>query len=108
MIQTEVFLDRSPGAWLSLEFLAWWVRDWGRSGHEIQMRPMALPPKAFDVQLGRTLKFFIEYFVIDDGDSFEKTLAIVAEMGESIAENFAIYRECFEKPAQLTGDVEHI
>lgn len=72
------------------------------------MRPMALPPKAFDVQLGRTLKFFIEYFLIEEGDSHDKTLAIVAEMAESIAENFAIYRECFEKPAQFTGDVENI
>lgn len=42
MIQTEVILDRSLDAWLSLEFLAWWVRDWGRSGHEIQMRVMTL------------------------------------------------------------------
>ncbi len=106
MIQTEVVLDRSPEAWLSLEFLAWWVRDWGRSGHEIQMRPMALPPKAYEIQLGRTLKFFIEYFVIEDSDSYEKTLAVAGEMGESIAENFAMYRECFENPAEFTGDVE--
>ena len=28
MIQTEVIFDRSPDAWVSLEFLAWWVRDW--------------------------------------------------------------------------------
>src|SRR5262245_36304192 len=44
MIQVEVIFDRSPGAWLSIEFLAWWARDWGRAGREIQMRPMALPP----------------------------------------------------------------
>lgn len=108
MIQTEVILNRSPEAWLSLEFLAWWVRDWGRSGHEIQMRAMALPPKAYEIQLGRTLKFFIEYFVIEDSDSYERTLAVAGEMGESIAENFAMYRECFEKPAEFTGDVENI
>ena len=72
------------------------------------MRPMALPPKAFEIQLGRTLKFFIEYFVIEDGDSFDKTLAIAEKMGESIAENFEQYRECFEKPAEFTGDVESI
>ncbi|MCB9952761.1 MAG: hypothetical protein H6824_17440 [Planctomycetaceae bacterium] len=108
MIQTEVIFDRSPDAWLSLEFLAWWVRDWGRSGHEIQMRPMALPPQAYEIQLGRTLKFFIEYFVIEEGDSYDKTLAIAGEMGESIAENFATYRECFENPAEFLGDVESI
>lgn len=108
MIQVEVIFDRSPGAWLSIEFLAWWVRDWGRSGHEIQMRPMALPPKAYEIQLGRTLKFFIEYFVIEKGDSYDKTLEIAGEMGESIADGFEVYRECFEKPAEFTGDVENI
>ncbi len=108
LIQVEVIPDRSPGAWLSIEFLAWWVRDWGRSGHEIQMRPMALPPKAYEIQLGRTLKFFIEYFVIEEGDSYDKTLAIVAEMGESIAESFEQYQECFENPAEFKGDVEGV
>jgi hypothetical protein len=108
MIQTEVIFDRTPGAWLSLEFLAWWVRDWGRSGSDIQMRPMALPPKAYEIQLGRTLKFFIEYFLIEDGDSYEKTLAVAAEMGESISESFELYRECFANPAEFTGDVESI
>lgn len=108
MIQTEVILDRSREAWLTLEFLAWWVRDWGRSGHEIQMRPMALPPKAYEIQLGRTLKFFIEYFVIEDGDSYENTLAVAAEMGESIASNFENYQECFDNPVEFTGDIENI
>jgi len=108
MIQTEVILDRSPEAWLSIEFLAWWVRDWSRSGHEIQMRPMALPPKAYEIQLGRTLKFFIEYFVIEEGDSYDKTLQIAGEMGESIASCYEQYQECFENPAEFTGDVEGI
>jgi hypothetical protein len=108
MIQVELILDRSPGAWLTLEFLAWWVRDWGRSGREIQMRPMALPPKGYEIQLGRMLKFFVEYFVIETGESYEKTLAVVEDMGESIAENYEDYRECFEKPAEFTRDVENI
>jgi len=42
MIQTEIIFDRSAEAWISLEFLAWWVRDWARSGHQIQMRLLAL------------------------------------------------------------------
>lgn len=108
LIQTEVIFDRSPEAWLSIEFLAWWVRDWGRSGHEIQMRPMALPPRGFEIQLGRTLKFFIEYFVIETGERFERTLEVVDEMAKDIASNFEDYRECFEHPAEFTGDVEGI
>lgn len=108
MIQTEVIFDRSPAAWLSLEFLAWWVRDWGRSGHQIQMRPMALPPKGFEIQLGRTLKFFIEYFLLEEGAAYDKTLQVAGEMGESIAASFVDYQECFENPAEFLGDVEGI
>lgn len=108
MIQTEVIFDRSPEAWLSLEFLAWWVRDWARSGHQIQMRPTALPPKGFEIQLGRTLKFLVEYFVIEPEDSYETTLTTALEMGESIEQNFADYRECFEAPAEFENDVESI
>ncbi|MEP3477724.1 MAG: hypothetical protein ABJZ55_00610 [Fuerstiella sp.] len=108
LIQTEVIFDRSADAWLSLEFLAWWVRDWGRSGHEIQMRPMALPPQADQIQLGRMLKFYIEYFVIEDGDSYQKTLETAAKMGTSISECFDQYAECFANPAEFTGDVENM
>ncbi len=108
MIQTEVIFDRNPEAWISLEFLAWWVRDWARSGHQIQMRPTALPPKAYEIQLGRTLKFIIENFVIEPEDSYDKTLETAQKMGESIAQNFEEYGECFRSPAAFTGDVESI
>lgn len=108
MIQTEIIFDRSAEAWVSLEFLAWWVRDWARSGHQIQMRPMALPPKGYEIQLGRTLKFYIEYFVIEDGNGYENTLKVASEMGESIASNIEGYADCFASPAEFTGDIENI
>lgn len=108
MIQTEIIFDRSAEAWISLEFLAWWVRDWARSGHQIQMRPVALPPKAYEIQLGRTLKFFIEYFVIEDSNSYANTLRVAGEMGESISSNVEDYAECFATPAEFTGDIENI
>jgi hypothetical protein len=108
LIQVEIIFNRTADAWVSLEFLAWWVRDYARSGHQIQMRPTALPPKAFEIQLGRTLKFFIEYFVIEAADSYDKTLEVCQELGESIRENFKVYSECFAAPAEFTGDVESI
>jgi len=108
MIQVEIIFNRTADAWVSLEFLAWWVRDYARSGHQIQMRPTALPPKAYEIQLGRTLKFFIEYFVIEPADSYDKTLEVCQEMGESIRENLKEYGECFAAPAEFTGDVESI
>jgi hypothetical protein len=67
---TEFELSRDESGWLTLEFLAWWVRDLSRSGEQIQLRPMALPPKALEVQLGQTLKFIIDHFVFcPDGDN---------------------------------------
>lgn len=61
---TEVVFDKSTEAWLSLEFLAWWVRDQSRGGEEIQLRALALPPRAREVQLGQTLTFVIDQFAI--------------------------------------------
>jgi len=108
MLQTEIIFDRSAEAWVSLEFLAWWTKDWGRSGHDIQMRPVALPPKGFQIQLGRTVKFCIEYFLLEPGDSYDKTLKIAQDMGVSIEENYRGYQECFQNPASFTGDVENL
>lgn len=108
LIQTEIIFERTHEAWISLEFLAWWVRDWARSGHQIQMRPVALPPRGFQIQLGRTLKFLLEYILVEEGDEFEATLKKVESMAESIAESFEDYRECFESPAEFTGEVDDI
>jgi hypothetical protein len=66
---TEITVSRDEIGWITLEFLAWWVRDQSRSGDQIQMRPMALPPRVIEVQLGTTLKFIIDHFAIcPDGD----------------------------------------
>lgn len=108
LIQTEVILDRSSEAWLSIEFLAWWVRDWARSGHTIQLRPVALPPRGYEIQLGRTLKFMLEYFQIEEGAGFESTLKRITEMTESLLQSREQYRDCFETPAEFTGEVEDI
>src|SRR5262245_22136989 len=61
---TEFSLSPDEAGWLTLEFLAWWVRDLSRGREQIQLRPMALPPVAYEVQLGTTLKFIIDHFVI--------------------------------------------
>src|SRR5262249_39322873 len=74
---TEFELSRDEAGWLTLEFLAWWVRDLSRSGEQIQLRPMALPPKTYEVQLGRTLKFIIDHFVICPGDNSDAALQMM-------------------------------
>lgn len=81
---TEFELSRDEAGWLTLEFLAWWVRDLSRSGEQIQLRPMALPPKAYEVQLGRTLKFIMDHFVICGDDSPEAALKMMQDRANSL------------------------
>ena len=90
---TEFQLSRDEAGWLTLEFLAWWIRDLSRSGHQIQLRPMALPPKAFEVQLGRTLKFIIDHLVICSGDTKDVVLEVMQERADSLNENIDDYAE---------------
>lgn len=97
---TEFSLSRDEAGWLTLEFLAWWVRDLSRSGYQIQLRPMALPPKAYEVQLGETLKFIIDHFVICDGETNEPALEMMRELAESLDENIDDYAEVLEKLAR--------
>ena len=90
---TELTLDRDESGWLTLEFLAWWVRDLSRSKHQVQMRVLALPPKAFEVQFGQTLKFAIDHFAIcPDGDP-TPMLTLLAERGKSLGRAIELYAE---------------
>jgi len=97
---TEFELSRDEAGWLTLEFLAWWVRDLSRSEHQIQLRPMALPPKAYEVQLGRTLKFIIDHFIIfpEEGDRNAAALQVMQERADSLNENIDDY-------AQVLGEL---
>jgi hypothetical protein len=97
---TEFELSRDESGWLTLEFLAWWVRDLSRSGDQIQLRPMALPPKAYEVQLGRTLKFIIDHFVICPGDSNDAALQMMQERADSLDGNLDDYADVLGKLAR--------
>lgn len=102
--RTTIMFDRAADSFLSIEFLAWWVRDWARSGHCIQMRVRALPPRGYEIQLGRTLQFFIEYFMLTDAPM--DVLPIFGEMADSIRDNMADHADCFEHPASPFDGVE--
>jgi hypothetical protein len=65
---TEIKLSRDEAGWLTIEYLSWWAIDSSRGGVQVQVRPLALPPKAFRVQLGTTLKLVIEHFAICPDD----------------------------------------
>lgn len=89
----EFELTRDEAGWLTLEFLAWWVRDLSRSGEQVQLRPMALPPKAYEVQLGRTLKFIIDQFVICPGGEKDAALRMMQERADSLNGSIDNYAE---------------
>src|SRR5690349_6529837 len=53
LVTAKVRFTQDRRGWVAVEFLAWWVRDLSRSGTWVQMRPVALPPRAYGTQLGR-------------------------------------------------------
>ena len=89
---TEITLTRDEAGWLTLEFLAWWVRDQSRGGELIQMRPMALPPKGYEDQLGRTLKFIIDHFAICP-DDLAPMLRLLQSRATDLSHSIEIYGE---------------
>ena len=97
---TEFELSRDELGWLTLEFLAWWARDLSRSGEQIQLRPMALPPKAYEAQLGWTLKFILDHFVICDGDGNDAALRMMQELADSLDTSINLYAEVLGKLAR--------
>lgn len=92
-MNTEIVLSRDEAGWLTLEFLAWWVRDLSRSGEQIQMRPMALPPKAYEVQLGSTLKFIIDQFAICPSEDLTPILQMIQERARDLNDSIDHYKD---------------
>jgi hypothetical protein len=97
---TEIVLSRDEYGWLALEFLAWWVRDLSRAGHAVQMRPGALPPRAYEVQLGRTLKFIIDHFAICPGRDPTPMLELLQDRARWLGQNLDDYAKVLGKAAR--------
>ena len=65
----------------------------------MQLRAIALPPKAYEIQLGRTLDILLEFFfVVPPGDN-KMVLEAMGKYAESL--NLAIdnYADALAKPA---------
>jgi hypothetical protein len=92
-VQVEFFLEPSPGAWRTLEFIAWFVRDQARGGELVQLRPFGLPPTAAGkIQLGNTLRFHLDLFFPNSTGQPEPILAKVGQIGQSLKAAIEIYR----------------
>ena len=93
MLQFEFAIDRSPESLNSVEFLSWFVRDQAKSGKKIQLRTFALPPQGpSGVQLGATLKFHIDYFLIEPSGNLQLILDRVSELSQSLDYGIRIYQ----------------
>lgn len=98
LVAAEITFGQDKDGWTSLEFLAWWVRDLSRSGVVVQLRPVALPPRGFGLQLGRTLRFVMEFFFIDESDDNNAVLAKLGDYAASLQESLRDYGDELDKP----------
>ncbi len=86
VIQVWIEMERAERSWTTLEFLAWYVRDSCRAGDIAQMRVRGLPPRVGEqVQIGTTLLFVIEWFVVSSERDREALLARVREEAETLS-----------------------
>ena len=96
----DVTFFQNHAGWVAVEFLAWWVRDLSRSGQDVQMRPIALPPTAWGTQLGRTLRFVIEFFYLLEGEENEPVLQEIDELADSLESCIDDFREVLRRPTK--------
>ncbi len=95
LIQFEFSIDNSRGSLISLEFLAWFIRDSARGGTKIQLRPFALPPVTPNGrQLGTTLKFNIDLFI----DGIEETLEPAFKIIDELNKNMNLFIKMYDIP----------
>jgi hypothetical protein len=97
VIRVEIIFEKSMAGWIGLEFLSWWVRDLTRSGLQVQLRPIAFPPQVGPrIQLGHTLKFYLEIFVIEKSGNPLEVAKQLREYEESLALSLRIYSEAIQ------------
>jgi hypothetical protein len=89
-------IERNEAGLKALEFLAWWVRDLSRGGKNIQIRAIGLPPIAGEnKQLGRTLRFSIDFFFSSPKQDMKEVLNKIGELAKSLNLSRRLYSDAF-------------
>lgn len=97
LIAAYFTIEKSASGLKGLEFLSWWVRDLSRSGLNIQVRSIGLPPMVgTKIQLGNTLRFSIDMFVETKDPDIEQVLSQIEVYAESLASSYDVYSAAFE------------
>jgi hypothetical protein len=95
----EFRLKPDNSGWKALEILAWWVKDLSRSGHNVQLRPVASAPViADDIQLGRTLTFQIEMVFEAEGDDLSGVLAEIKDLAGWLDDQLSMHESVLLAP----------
>ncbi len=96
LVNVEFRIDSTTTGLKALEFLSWWVRDLARSGENLQIRTIGLPPKHGDVvQLGETLRFWLEAYIVTEEEDIQLVLNEISRLADSLKENLVDYQDAF-------------
>ena len=96
LLSLEFRIQRNEGGLRAAEFLSWWVREQSRLGENMQLRTLGQPPMvAGEQQLGRTLRFTIDWFYTDTSEDMANVLSAIG--GKALALELAteMYKDAF-------------
>jgi hypothetical protein len=98
LISVEFTIEANKRGLNALEFLSWWVRDLSRSGDNVQIRSIGLPPIAGEnIQIGSTLRFWFEAYIVTEREDISLVVAEVSNLAESLVESKKLYEPAFQK-----------
>ncbi|WP_415894051.1 hypothetical protein ACMXYN_06685 [Neptuniibacter sp. PT8_73] len=93
LIFTEFTIEKSAQGLKALEFLSWWARDLSRSGENVQIRSIGLPPVAGQrTQLGSTLRFWFEAYIVTEKEDMALVLSEIGELSNSLNSSIKLYK----------------
>lgn len=96
LLSLEFRIQRNEAGLRAAEFLSWWVREQSRLGENMQLRTLGQPPMvAGEQQLGRSLRFTIDWFYTDTSEDMVNVLSAVG--GKALALELAteMYKDAF-------------
>lgn len=97
LVFVEFTIEKNEKGLDALEYLSWWTRDLSRSGDNVQIRSIGLPPIVGDnTQLGSTLKFWFEAYIVTEKEEMSLVLAKVGELASSLESANKLYASVFK------------
>ncbi|MGF1770641.1 hypothetical protein L4D06_25165 [Enterovibrio makurazakiensis] len=98
LINVAFTIQKDATGLKALEYLSWWVRDLSRSGDNVQIRTIALPPIVGEkVQLGSTLSFWFEAYIVTEKEDMRLVLKEISDLTKSLNTSLELYKSAFDK-----------